>query len=348
MKILIYITVVFFGFNLNAKPLSYDEIVEKYIPLEMVNAIDTDSNPPKKVERQEIGRKFFVYDYGSKDGSKILLATYDTKSLSVENPTSKTLAIKVMKDGKTSLIKAPDGKDDYAITERSDITLSDINGDGINEIVVTDSDDKEKFWESLILKWNGKTFEEIKFQLTERESDLLPQLQRGALPLLVYEDVLKNQEKGLHKIKQMKPDGSFVDLGTFNFIKILSKDSKKIAEREYDIEDVSEGQYTLEVKNLSKHPRSVRAEISINDIVVLKPTDFCHGRPKIFVKEKDKKGNPISEDDDDDENEDKCKRCDPRKDIYAAVNLKSKDNVLKAKLYGNKNSKIQITLKKKN
>jgi len=348
MRILIYSFIAIFSLSATAKSLSYDEIVDKYIPLEMVNAIDTDSNPPKKVERQEIGRKFFVYDYGSKDGSKILLATYDTKSVSVENPTSKTLAIKVMKDGKTSLIKAPDGTDEYAIDDMSDINLSDINNDGINEIVVTRSDDKGKYPESHILKWNGKTFEDIKFQLTERESTLLSELELDALPLLVYEDVLQNQEKSLHKIKQMKPDGSLVDLGTFNFIKVISKESKKVSEINYDIEDVSEGHYTLEVKNLSKHPRSVRAEISVNDIVVLKPTDFCHGKPKIFVKQKDKKGNPVSEDDDDDENEDKCKRCDPRKDIYATVNLKSKDNVLKAKLYGNKNSKIQITLKKKN
>lgn len=347
MKNVIYLFVALFSFNLNAKTLSYDEIVDKYIPLEMANAIDTDSNPPKKVERQEIGRKFFVYDYGSKDGSKILLATYDTKSLSVENPISKTLAIKVMKNGSTMIIDPPAKSKGFGITNLSEVTLSDIDSDGIDEIVVTNSDDKEKFWESLVLKWNGKTLEKIKFQLTERESTLLSQLDLDALPLLVYEDVLENKDGSIHKIVQMKSDGSLVDLGTFNFIKVVLKESRKVEENSYEIKNVQEGQYTLEVKNLSKNPRSVRAEISINDVVVLKPTDFCHGKPKPFVKQKDKKGHDIAEDDDDDQDEDRCKRCDPKKEIYATVNLKPEGNAMKVKLYGNKNSKIQITLKKK-
>jgi len=318
MKNIIYISIAIFSLSLEAKSLSDNEVVDKYIPLEMVNAIDTDSNPPKKVDRAEIDRKFIIFDYGSKDGSKILLATYNTNSLSVENPISKTLAIKIEKSGKTSLIKAPDGTDDYAIDEKSDVTLSDINNDGIKEIVVSDSDDKGKYQESHILKWNGKTFEEIKFQLTERESTLLSELDLEALPLLVYKDVLESKEEKLHKIKQMKTNGSLVDLGTFNFAKIISKETEKLEERQYDIEDVSEGQYTLEVKNLSKHQRPVRAEISINNVVVLKPTDFGNRKPKYFEKQN------------------------------ADVNLKSKGNELKVKLYGNKNSKIQITLKKKN
>jgi len=348
MKITIYISIALFSLILNAKSLSYDEIVDKYIPLEMVNAIDTESNPPKKVEREGIKRKFVVFDYDFKDGSKILLATYDTKQLFVEDPISKTLAIKISKNGDTTIIDPPSRSKSFGITNSSELKQIDIDGDGINEIVVTLYDDKQITWESHILKWNGKTFEKIKFPLTERESHLLPQLELDALPLLVYVDVLIKSSSNIHKIKQMKSDGSFVDLGTFNFAKVISKESKKAQEVTYDIEDVSEGQYTLEVKNLSKHQRSVRAEISINNVVVLKPTDFCNGKPKHFEKQKDKKGNAILEDDDDDDNEDHCKRCDPRKGIYADVNLKSKGNELKVKLYGNKNSKIQITLKKKN
>lgn len=332
-----------------AKTISDAQIVDQHVPLEMANAIDTDSSPPQKVDREDIERNFIVFDYGSKDGAKILLATYNTKSVPVENPKYRTLAIKVLRNGTSEPIASPEKYKNFGIDDKSALTLADIDGDGVNEIVVTRYDDKMILWESHVLKWTGNTFEDIKFPVRGKESNLLPQLDLQALPLLVYREMIDpgNDLPLISKfqVKQMTSKG-LIDFGNFNFVKIVTKDSKKAEEKQYDIKDVSERQYTLEVKNLSKHSRAVRVEISINDVVVLKPTDFCHRKPKLFVKQKDK-NNPMPEDDDDDQNEDQCKRCDPSKDIYANVNLKSNDNALKAKLYGNKNSKIQITLKKK-
>lgn len=104
----------------------------------------------------------------------------------------------------------------------------------------------------------------------------------------------------------------------------------------------TEGQYTLTVKNVSDDNRAVRAEVTVNGNVVLKPQDFCSApaHPKNDKKWWD------GHDDDDDRDDDHCKRCLPKNEAYAIVNMKTA-NEIKVKVYGRKDSKIQFSLVKK-
>lgn len=345
--VILNVLVIFFGFTSNVLAVSNEEIAEKYTPTEVLQAKDTDSNPPKAITKNQIKKKIVEYDFGTKDGTKYLLATYSNENIPVDNPRTVLILIKVSKNGATSVLPFDD---DNSIDQRTEVTLFDLNNDGIKELILSTFSDKRDFSDSEVYKWNGTILKNITSQITGGKSTLISSLQLSALPLLVFsESVSPTDEKSAEfpqKIRQLTSKG-IVDLGTFDFIKIVEKTSGKVIEESATINNLAEGQYSLEVKNLSKHPRSVRAEISINDIVVLKPTDFCRGKPKPFIKQKDKKGHDVSEDDDDDGNEDRCKRCDPKKDIYANVNLKAEENTLKVKLFGKKDSKIQITLKKK-
>ena len=103
------------------------------------------------------------------------------------------------------------------------------------------------------------------------------------------------------------------------------------------------GTYVLNVKNVSDNlNRAVRAEIFLNGSLVLKPQDFCESMQPAKTDKKAWMGH----DDDSDSDIDHLKRCKAKKDVYAIVNVKQ-TNELKIKVFGPKDSKIQVSLTKK-
>jgi len=101
---------------------------------------------------------------------------------------------------------------------------------------------------------------------------------------------------------------------------------------------IPNGDYILTVKNVSKHNRTVRAEVYVNGVLVLKPKDFCKfpKAPIRWVKRYD-------DDDNDDHDEDHCKRCDPKAGVYAQIKVTGPIEI-KVKIFGRKDSKLQISL----
>ena len=230
----------------------------------------------------------------------------------------------------------------------------DLDGDSVSELIITDYT-RGGFSRSSILKWSGTNLENITPLSSNNKSGIFSKLQIEAFPLIVSEGsadrVGDTPRKKYQKVQQLTSNG-FADVATFDFFGIVIKESSEIEERFFEDKGLSKGHYTLEVKNLSKHKHAIRAEISIEDVVVLKPADFCKEKPKKFEKQKDKKANEIPEEDDDDLNEDGYKRCQFKNDIYTDVTLTKANDFsvtnINVKLYGNKNSRIQVTLKKKN
>jgi len=65
--------------------------------------------------------------------------------------------------------------------------------------------------------------------------------------------------------------------------KILIKSISEDPNAPTEIYSFTNGDYILTVKNLSKHNRTVRAEVYVNGVLVLKPKDFCKF-PKASVR----------------------------------------------------------------
>ena len=348
MKFIILIS-FFLSIKVYAQLNSDALIVEKYIPKEILSAIDPDSNPPRSLQKDQVIQKFYTDQFGSKDGSRYIIATYSNSGVVEDNPISRTIIIKVSKDGKTEILPSPATNKNYNIFENSKVYLIDLDNDKINEVVVVNYSLKGYDSDSKIFKWIKTGLIDISPAGQNGKPGIISQLDLDALPLIVYSQIIESKSGGpdiyTQKIAHLS-SGSIIDLGAFDFIKVISKTARKVVESTYQLGNLEEGSYALEVKNLSNHTWSVRAEISINNIVVLKPTDFCKGKPKPFIKQKNINGNHIDEDDDDDD-EDQCKRCDPKASVGATVNLKKENNVIRVKLYGNKNSKVQVTLKRK-
>ncbi len=355
-KILIVTCVVLFNLSVHAQNLPDEQIVDKHIPTEMLNTKLIETDPPEQIDPSTIDKKFKISNFNSKDGYRYIMAIYSTLDrLGIDNEMIKFLVIKVNKDGASSVLSRPKSYDTpFSMGSNTEMELFDLDGDSVSELIITNNT-KGGFSTSSILKWSGTNLENITPLRSNNKSGIFNQLQIEALPLIVSEVFVDSvgdiPSRTYQKIQKLTSNG-FVDVATFDFLGIVAKESIKTEERLFEVKDLNKGLYTLEVKNLSKHKHAIRAEISIDDVVVLKPADFCKEKSKKFEKQKDKKGNEIPEDDDEDINEDGYKRCQFKNDIYTDVTLTkandfSKTNI-NVKLYGNKHSRIQVTLKKKN
>lgn len=346
-KLQIIFLVSFICTALSAQQLTNRQIVDKHIPPVFFQGYYKNIVPKKPIDREAISVRFIEDEFNSKNGTRYLIAIYFSHDSRVDNPQEEFSVIKVSKDGSSVVLPRVKNYDSLGYSHFSHMEKYDLDGDDITDIVIENFDPQGQPIDAHILKWNGTNLENItplgKDGVSILEG-LSLDIQEG-LPALLFFDEYQSRTK-YRRILELTPKG-FVDHGTFNFVETILKKDKEVQVSTFNDVKLPAGLYTLEVKNLSKHKRAIRAEISVNGVVVLKPEDFCSKKHKKYVKIKDKKGTDIIEDDDDDNDEDNCKRCDPRKSIYADVPILA-NNTIVVKLYGKKNSKIQVSLKKKN
>ncbi len=353
-KLQIIFLVSFICTALSAQQLTNQQIVDRHIPPVFFQGFYKNIVPKIPIDRDAIMAQFIEDDFNSKNGTRYLIAIYYSHDGEVDNPQQEFSVIKVSKDGSSVVLPRVKNYDSLGYSHFSHMEKYDLDGDDITDIVIENFDPQGQPTTAHILKWNGANLENISPLGKDGRSildGLTISVQEGLPSLLFFDEyrpsgIPKVIGTTYRRILELTPKG-FVDHGTFNFVQTIFKEDKEVQVSTFNNVKLPAGLYTLEVKNLSKHKRAVRAEISVNGVVVLKPEDFCSKKPKKYVKKKDKKGNDIIEDDDDDNDEDNCKRCDPRKSIYADVPILANNNIV-VKLYGKKNSKIQVSLKKKN
>ena len=342
--------VVLLNLTAHAQKLTDEQIVDKHIPVEML-AARIMLDPPVQIDPSTIGKKFKKSNFNNKDGSRYIMAIYSTAHRGgIDKEAIEFLVIKIDKNDASSVLSRPKSYDSSFVAGSGiEMDLFDLDGDTVSELIITDYT-QGGFSRSSILKWSGTNLENITPLRSNNKSGIFSKLQIEAFPLIVSEgavDRVGDTPRSTYQKVQHLTSNGFVDVATFDFFKVIVKEDKEIEEQEFENIKLPEGLYTLDVKNLSKHKHAIRAEISINNVVVLKPADFCIEKPKKIEKLKEKKGSEVADDDDEDRNEDGYKRCQFKKDIYTDITL-TKSNTISVKLYGSKHSRIQVTLKKKN
>ncbi len=228
----------------------------------------------------------------------------------------------------------------------SDVEVKDLDGDGVPEVIVHAFQFNTEML--YFFKWDKDHLTDITPSQADSKGSLDVAFSNPAVSTtsvngkaIIIDTPNVDDTSGLTKIYTFS-NGQIHQTGSYNFFKIIEKKFWKTDVVILNPSFSSEGAYTLDIKNLSKHSRSVRVEVIVNDSIVLKPQDFCSS-PQPKKTDKDKwRGN----DDDDDKDEDHCKRCIPKNEAYAIVNLK-KTNEIKVKIFGMQSSKIQLTLTKK-
>lgn len=333
-----------------AQKLTDKQIVDKHIPPIFFNAKDIRVIPSEPIEKEDILRRYFKCNFGNKDGARYLLVVYDTSGSIVDNPESEFVVIKISKNGDSVVLPKLKNYETFLFQDVSPVRCVDLDEDGIDEVIVTNLDTKGRNYDSHILKWSDANLEHVT-PLNKEGYSILINLSYswavgGPKPVLLFDEfhpAASPAEDGITYRRAMElTNKGFLDLGTFDFVDYVIKDSHKVKEQVLSEIEIKPGVYTLDVKNLSKHEHAIRAEITLNGTVVLKPGDFC-AKPNSSSAQKNSKG----PDDESDKNEDGLKRCVPKSDVYADVTL-AKVSSIKVKLYGNKHSKLLVSLKRKN
>ncbi len=328
-------------FHAKAKNLSEAEFV-KYIP----DYLKTDSNGEFLSYGKGIGLRQIEANL---DGQR------DSTFLILEFSTDEKCDIQVLKEDRhglqkmdTTVLKYPTALDGCSFME-----LKDLDQDGKPELIV-ETVNGRSVGSPVILKWDGRKLVDIsptstvdgETNRTFRAVNISDKPILGRLVIFDYDPVHEDAARSVYAMK----NGQIVLEGTYDVVSYIGASKVTVNKGKFEVQDAAvinhpfpaEAQYTLTVKNVSDHNRAVRAEVTVNGSVVLKPQDFCSTPPP---KKTDKKwwtGN----DDDDDRDDDHCKRCVPKNEAYAIVNMKTA-NEIKVKVYGRKDSKIQLTLVKK-
>ncbi|MDG0817956.1 hypothetical protein [Bdellovibrio svalbardensis] len=222
------------------------------------------------------------------------------------------------------------------------LTKYDLDQDGIDEVVV-ERIDNVAIMSPTILKWNGKQLQDVTpMDPTNPATSIFRNITIFEKPvqrrLIILDDDFANDQFSKSRIYRFE-NGKIELVGEYDLVSYLGNlNGSKVQNISGAFKE--EGTYILTVKNVSDHNRSVRAEVVVNGSVVLKPQDFCKTLPpKKYVGRKD-------DDDNDDENEDHCRRCVPVSEAYAIVNMKTA-NEIKVKVFGRRDSKIQLSVVKK-
>lgn len=236
-----------------------------------------------------------------------------------------------------------------------EIKIQDLDGDNKPEVMITTVDKVGANPYIYFFKWDGEKLIDLT-PATNGTPDFRAvtitdvKIDNKALIIdspAIYR--LHGEESDISENKSEKTyflqDGKFVEIGSYDFFEIVTKKLKsKVATTTFSPRFLTDGSYTLDVKNLSKHKKPIRAEINVNGNTVLKPQDFCQSPPPKDNK-KNKHGKHHKHNDDD-MNEDHHKGCKPKKDVFAIVNVKGPTEI-KVQLYGPGDSALQISMKKR-
>lgn len=319
------------------------DTITKYIPPEVkTSAINAGQD---SVYGKDLSVDTEILKFKRRRGSEYAVALYNN---------SDSCAVVVLKKSKNGYTLMPKSELQEAgmLDQCTDLEIKDLNLDGVPELIINTIADKRP-GPPIILKWHvnhlvditpvEKTGATVKNAL--RTTLITDKPIKGRLEILDYSTDDPASKRRIYYF-----DGERILLdGEYDYVTIIPSSGIKnqgnsaIAEA-YKLTPTfeSDGEYTLTVKNVSDHNRSVRAEVTVNGSVVLKPQDFCSAPPQPKKDRKWWKGH----DDDDDHDEDHHKRCVPKLEAYAIVNMKTA-NEIKVKVYGRKDSKVQLTLVKK-
>ncbi|QDK45622.1 hypothetical protein DOM22_10915 [Bdellovibrio sp. ZAP7] len=308
-----------------------DKILEKYVPEFLKKEPDTNS-----IQSLDDGIQVSTYNI-KLDGNKteyIVLQYFDRLD---------RCAFRVLKKERNTFSLTQETVQQYPTSLNGcfEVEQKDLDQDGKPELVVSTSFGREVGIPS-ILRWNGRQLVEI--TPVENKSGKLVkkfrQMTVSAKPIgkkLLIVDVDPNDKFAKKRI-YLKEGDSIKLVGEYDMVSFIPVGSEVTFNPEFPLD----GEYTLEANVLSNHDRAVRAQISVNGSKVLNSQDFCVGtQPDKKDKEK-----WAGRDDDDDADIDRCKRCKSKKDVYATVNLKQK-NEIKVTVYGKKDSVVRVTLVKK-
>ena len=347
-KIFFLIFIILNSFSIEVYALTDEQIIRNNVPPIFFTL--NDFSTQKNLTKDEILFKFLNDTFGNKDGSRFLIVVYSS-GIGVEPDSLTDLrVIKISKNGTTTLSPKIDYKlSSYPFDAGCEISLQDLDGDGINEVLAKDTNWRDSSTEHYIFKWSNKVLVDItpiiKDDSINLESSGLLDMGVSTFTIegkhLLYSraPTIINKEFGAdqQRIYQFR-NGNLEEQGTFEYLTNLEKLNKGPAEN-VEVATLSvEGEYTLEVENISDHKDGVRAEVTINTNVVMKPADFCNSGLFNFFK-KDNGDNS-------DANEDHLNGCKTKTKVSVNITL-MKVNTIKVKLFGKKGSRIQVTLKKK-
>ena len=344
MKNIFYILLILTSCSLNAQTLEDEQIIENHVPAQFLS-IDSGTKidgVPQKLKKDEVAYRYISYNFNDPTVRKYLIVNYNY-SLKSKDALAYFKVIKVNKNGTSISLPEVDIKVGWYEFE---MQLLDLNGDGINEILTENFGDRGGVISNSIFQWKNGNLVDI--TPMDPTPDLVDSLFKN---LSITNHKINNS---LLLINQGETSTTSYLLGangfateSASFLAILEKKEKKPLVENYNLpaSNITTGTYTIEIKNISNHKKNVRAEISINGSIVIKPEDFCVEKPKPKPKHNNNKHD--KDDDDDDGDDDGCKRCKPKNIVYADVQLNA-TNTMTVKLYGKKKSVIQVSLKKKN
>lgn len=316
-------------------------IIQKYIPESWI--IDpTGNRQPVENENFYLGE---IHQWADLDGTgtkNYLVVAYRSYGVDGEEDFNCTLRVIKSDNKKQTLMENTITQFPEEITGCTELIFKSLDSSKKPELIVNSILGKEDA-SPAIFKWDGNKL--ISVTPTSNYNGKI----YNAFKKVIFGNELVDGKILIVSISSM-PDAP-KKIYTYNNGQIVLKDTHELlafvdnSTKQPTIisKTIPSGDYILEVKNLSTHKRTVRAEITVNDVVVLKPKDFCKN-PNSAIKWAKLKNE--HDDDDDDINEDQCKRCDPKIGIYAPVTV-SGPLEIKVKLFGTRNSKIQLTMDKK-
>ena len=331
---------LFVSLHSNSQSLSDTELVKKYIPPNF-QTIKRKSTGKYLRPGAGIGFKFISETFNNHEKARYLIAIYFTDRFSGDN-LCEMKVIKIQK-GNDTAAPGPTFLSSDGANGCSGIEAADFDGDGVNEILLS----KVSFHVNDgpgVFNWNGLQLNEITpikdgvsilrdFVLTDSQLDGLPLLIDYPFKEGADESAIPNFNDSVF-VYQLSGK-SFQKKGAFEFIEIIKKDSNSPGVFQGEFLLASPGRYFLEAKNVSVHKKAVRAEISINGRVVLKPGDFCSDVGKAERTEQEG-----------DLNEDMLRGCKSKGEVYVEIPLETK-NTIAVRLYGNKKARLQISVRKK-
>ena len=344
-----FLGLLFFGaLDTEAQALTDEQIIKNNIPSIFFTLKDfsTQQNLTKDV----VLFKYLKDTFNSRDGSRYLIVVYSSGMGTEPHSLADLRVINIQKNGSTSITPKIDYRlSSYPLDVGCEIALQDLDGDGINEVLVKETNWKDDTNENYIFKWVGNSLidttpiikdESIHFKSSGLLDMSISTFTIGGKHLIFARaPTIVNKEFGqdLHRIYQFS-NNTLEEQGTFEYLTTVEKVGKLPIETAEGVTPATEGKYTLSVKNISDHNQGVRAEVSINSSVVIKSADFCSPPPP--------KENKIEKVVDGDANEDHQKGCRTKSEVSVDLTL-MKVNTIKVKLFGKKGSRILVTIKKK-
>ena len=332
-----------------AQPLTDSQIIKNNIPAIFFTL--KDNSTAEYLKTGNILNESVNETFNSKDGSRYLVVLYSTGTdVSQDDQMADLRVIKIEKKGNITISpKINYNLGDYPLEIGSKISVKDLNGDGIDEVFVTNTNWKDGAREDFLFRWNGSSLIDITPII---QDDSIHFKSSGLLNIsvsdftvggkrILYSTTPKFVDKAFNGtlVQAYRYDNSLISEGAFDYLMTIQKLDKKPIEKSESVELKSEGDYVLSIKNISDHKDAVRAEVSINTNIVVKPSEFCMSLPS----KDDKK---VKSDDDGDADEDHLKGCKSKPDVSVNLSL-LKVNMIKVKMYGKKNSRLQLTLKRR-